>query len=121
MDSVQKAVDEELLQGIVDLDAPFVPRKEPPMLRHTQEEVDARSEPHPYILEALATTHMHPHQLKPPTTLLVPTTPKDSRSFLWRVQERVQLGTIDGELLVVAEPPGRGFGHVLAHGSTLTG
>ena len=52
MDAVQQALDEELLKGIVDLDAPFVPHQTAPMLRETPEAIAAREEPHPHILEA---------------------------------------------------------------------
>lgn len=54
LDVVEKALDEELERGIVNLDKPFVPHKAAPMLRITDKELAVRREeqPHPYVAEA---------------------------------------------------------------------
>ena len=59
-DAIEKVLDEELLRGIVDLDAPFRWHTAAPMLKLSPEDIAARSSspsshqqgPHPYIEEA---------------------------------------------------------------------
>jgi hypothetical protein len=52
LNMIQSAINEDLLRGIVDLDALFIPRSPPPMLRTTQEEINSRKDRFPHILEA---------------------------------------------------------------------
>lgn len=56
-DAIEKVLDEELLRGIVDLDAPFRWHTAAPMLKLSEEDIAARSSSHqqgrhPYIEEA---------------------------------------------------------------------
>ena len=52
LQTIQKAVDEDLKRGVVDLDALYIPNTRTPKFKTRQDEIDRRQERFPHIFEA---------------------------------------------------------------------